>query len=123
MDDPAILSKPTMEAALQVKVQQEPLITLYDLFGFSEEERSQVKRPRRRKKTPPAKKEHRSCLLWIGGRRCNITPVLNGKKKSDSREDNSRTKLRLFIPLRMPAERNNRKHFDTNRNGCSGKNT
>ena len=30
-------------------LQQEPLLTLYDLFGFSAEERSQVNRPRRRK--------------------------------------------------------------------------
>ena len=57
MDDPAILAKPTTEAAPKVNVQQEPLITLYDLFGFSEEERSQVSRPRRRKKTAKPKKQ------------------------------------------------------------------
>ena len=55
MNDPAIFSKPTTEAAPQVKVQQEPLITLYDLFGFSQEERRQVSRPRRRKKTAEPK--------------------------------------------------------------------
>lgn len=57
MDDPAILSKPTTEAVSQVNVQQEPLITLYDLFGFSEEERNQANRPRRRKKTAKPKKQ------------------------------------------------------------------
>jgi hypothetical protein len=56
MNDPAILSKPTTETAPQINVQQEPLITLYDLFGFSEEERSQISRPRRRKKTAKPKK-------------------------------------------------------------------
>ena len=57
MDDPGILKKPVAEApAPQVSVQQEPLITLYDLFGFSEEERSQITRPRRRKKTVRPKK-------------------------------------------------------------------
>lgn len=57
MDDPAILAKPATEPAPKVNVQQEPLITLYDLFGFSEEERSQVNRPRRRKKTAKPKKD------------------------------------------------------------------
>jgi N12 class adenine-specific DNA methylase len=45
---------PTSEAAEMIaepkpNVQQEPLMSLYDLFGFSQEERSQVKRPPRRK--------------------------------------------------------------------------
>lgn len=57
MDDPAILSKPTLEATdPNINIRQEPLITLYDLFGFSEEERSQISRPRRRKKTTKSKK-------------------------------------------------------------------
>lgn len=57
MDDPAIFAKPTTEATSQVNIQQEPLITLYDLFGFNEQERSQVSRPRRRKKTTKSKKK------------------------------------------------------------------
>ncbi|GHU63468.1 hypothetical protein FACS1894123_06300 [Bacteroidia bacterium] len=66
MDDPAILAKPTTEATPQVNVQQEPLITLYDLFGFSEEERSQVSRPRRRKKTakPKQSKQEDRFIDW-----------------------------------------------------------
>jgi N12 class adenine-specific DNA methylase len=66
MDDPAILVRPTTEATSQVNVQQEPLITLYDLFGFSEEERSQVNRPRRRKKTakPRKGKEEDRFIDW-----------------------------------------------------------
>jgi hypothetical protein len=59
MDDPAILAKPTTEAASQRNARQEPLITLYDLFGFSEEERSQISRPRRWKKTAKPKKTNR----------------------------------------------------------------
>jgi len=51
MDSPDIVKTPTPESAkTEVNVQQEPLITLYDLFGFSQEERSQISRPRRRKK-------------------------------------------------------------------------
>jgi N12 class adenine-specific DNA methylase len=41
MDDPVIKKEPTTEAKPQ-PVTQEPLITLYDLFGFTQEERSQV---------------------------------------------------------------------------------
>lgn len=65
MDDPAILAKPTTEAAPKVNVQQEPLITLYDLFGFSEEERNQS-RPRKRKKTakPKKKQEEDRFIDW-----------------------------------------------------------
>lgn len=48
MDDPAIKKEPTMEANPQ-SITQEPLITLYDLFGFTQEERNQANRPKRRK--------------------------------------------------------------------------
>ncbi len=66
MDDPAILAKPTTEAAPKVNVQQEPLITLYDLFGFSEEECSQISRSRKRKKTakPKKKQEEDRFIDW-----------------------------------------------------------
>jgi N12 class adenine-specific DNA methylase len=47
MDDPAIKTEPTPKAKPQ-SVTQEPLITLYDLFGFTQEERSQVKKPKKR---------------------------------------------------------------------------
>lgn len=49
MDDPAIKKQPTTEAKPQ-SVTQEPLMTLYDLFGFTQEERSQVSKPKRRGK-------------------------------------------------------------------------
>lgn len=47
MDEPTIKKEPAMEAKPQ-SVTQEPLITLYDLFGFTQEERSQVKKPKKR---------------------------------------------------------------------------
>ena len=50
-DMPAQVAEP--EPALNV--QNEPLLTLYDLFGFTAEERSQVNRPRRRKTIKKAK--------------------------------------------------------------------
>ena len=67
MDDPAILKTSTQEPAKsEINVQQEPLITLYDLFGFSQEERNQMNRPRRRKKkmTKPKKVEEDRVLDW-----------------------------------------------------------
>jgi N12 class adenine-specific DNA methylase len=48
MDDPAIKKTPTTEAKPK-SVTQEPLITLYELFGFTEEERKQTNKPKRRK--------------------------------------------------------------------------
>lgn len=66
MDDPSILSKPKETIEPKVNVQQEPLITLYDLFGFSAEERSQINLPRRRKKTarPKKQKEEDRVIEW-----------------------------------------------------------
>ena len=40
-----------------LSVQQEPMLTLYDLFGFSAEERSQVNRPKKRGPKPKGKRQ------------------------------------------------------------------
>jgi hypothetical protein len=56
MDDPAIKKEPTPEAKPK-SVTEQPLITLYDLFGFTQEERSQTKRPKRRKNSKAKKEE------------------------------------------------------------------
>ena len=53
-DMPAQAAEP--EPALSV--QNEPLLTLYDLFGFTAEERSQLNRPRKRRPKPKAEKRH-----------------------------------------------------------------
>ncbi|MDL2224216.1 N-6 DNA methylase, partial [Bacteroidales bacterium OttesenSCG-928-M06] len=47
MDDPAIKKEPTPETKPK-SVTEQPLITLYDLFGFTQEERSQVSKPKKR---------------------------------------------------------------------------
>ncbi|MDX9774432.1 MAG: N-6 DNA methylase [Petrimonas sp.] len=47
MDDLAIKKEPTPEAKPK-SVTEQPLITLYDLFGFTQEERSQVSKPKKR---------------------------------------------------------------------------
>ncbi len=56
MDDSSIKKKPTPEAKLK-SVTEQPLLTLYDLFGFTQEERSQTKRPKRRKNSKAKKEE------------------------------------------------------------------
>ena len=48
MDDPAIKKDPTPEVRTQAEILT-PVITLYDLFGFTQEERTQIRRPQRRK--------------------------------------------------------------------------
>jgi N12 class adenine-specific DNA methylase len=55
MDDTAIKKEPTPETKSQ-PVTQEPLITLYDLFGFTEEERRQTNKPKRKKRQQPKAK-------------------------------------------------------------------
>ena len=53
--DDAAPATPAETPAPELNVQNEPLLTLYDLFGFTAEERSQVNRPRRSKKRAAAK--------------------------------------------------------------------
>lgn len=55
------------ERVITPETQVEPLLTLYDLLGFSAEERSQVNRPRRRKPKPKATKppvEEERVIEW-----------------------------------------------------------
>lgn len=47
IDNPTIKKEPTLEAKPQ-SVMKEPLITLYDLFGFTQEERTQIARTNKR---------------------------------------------------------------------------
>ncbi len=47
------IKQPLTKAAPQVNVQQEPLLSLYDLFGLSEKERKQQGRPTRRRAQLP----------------------------------------------------------------------
>ena len=52
---PASPAAGSFEVPTGLNVQNEPLLTLYDLFSFTAEERSQVNRPRRRKTAKKAK--------------------------------------------------------------------
>ena len=56
MNAPTIKNDPTPQAKPQ-SISQQPIITLYDLFGFSQEERTQVKRPKQRKGSKEKKEE------------------------------------------------------------------
>ena len=99
MDDPAILAKPTTEATPQVNVQKEPLITLYDLFGFSEEERNQS-RPRKRKKTakPKKKQEEDRFIDW------REEMQINARREREEKEKLSRQTPPGNNPFVYPVE-------------------
>jgi N12 class adenine-specific DNA methylase len=51
------IKQPVTKTVPQVNIQQEPLLSLYDLFGLSEEERNRQKRSNRRRNQQPQKKE------------------------------------------------------------------
>ncbi len=56
-NDTAIQKEPASEAKPRQAITQEPLISLYELFGLSREERSQQGRPTRRRNQQPKKQE------------------------------------------------------------------
>ncbi len=62
MDDPAIRKQEVEKEPLNI--QQNPVLSLYDLLGFSEEERSQVKRPKPRKKKGTVKPIDLPFMEW-----------------------------------------------------------
>ena len=59
--------EPTSEVKVDT-VSQAPVITLYDLFGFSQEERSQVKKPKKKVKRAKPKVESEQALLFMDWR-------------------------------------------------------
>lgn len=60
-------NEPTSEVKVDT-VSQAPIITLYDLFGFSQEERSQVKKPKKKVKRAKPKVESEQALLFMDWR-------------------------------------------------------
>lgn len=74
------------EATLEAKPQsisEQPIITLYDLFGFSQEERTQVKRPKQRKGSK-AKKEEAKELPFMDWREEMIVEANKRKEQAGS---------------------------------------
>ena len=69
---PEITSQQEPVPSLNENALNEPLLTLYDLFGFSAEERSQVNRPRRRKSKQKPKS---TSLHFIGAVRHRKSPI------------------------------------------------
>ena len=59
--------EPTSEVKVDT-VSQAPVITLYDLFGFSQEERSQVKKPKKKVKRAKPNVESEQALLFMDWR-------------------------------------------------------
>lgn len=82
MNDPTIKNDPTSQAKPQ-SISQQPIITLYDLFGFSQEERTQVKRPKQRKGSK-AKKEEAKELPFMDWREEMIVEANKRKEQAGS---------------------------------------
>ena len=86
MDDPAIKKEPTPEAKPQ-SVTQEPLITLYDLFGFTQEERSQVRKPKKRGRKPQSQTKQTKELPFMDWR--EEMAYNNARQREQSGQENS----------------------------------
>ena len=82
MNDPTIKKEPTSQVKPQ-SISQQPIITLYDLFGFSQEERTQVKRPKQRKGSK-AKKEEAKELPFMDWREEMIVEANKRKEQAGS---------------------------------------
>ncbi|KAA6339377.1 hypothetical protein EZS27_012681 [termite gut metagenome] len=82
MNDPTIKKEPTPQAKPQ-SISQQPIITLYDLFGFSQEERTQVKHPKQRKGSK-AKKEEAKELPFMDWREEMIVEANKRKEQAGS---------------------------------------
>lgn len=98
---------PTTEAAPELNVQQQPLITLYDLFGFSAEERSQVERPRRRSKKKAEKKseEEQHPLDW----REEMMLEGNQRRQQEQKQDGRSATEAALDPERRTARQESQK--------------
>jgi N12 class adenine-specific DNA methylase len=73
---------PKAQVIEPVNIEQEPLISLYDLFGFGKEERSQVNTKKTGKRTPPAPAPRQLDLFS----QLNGTPSANTDKNTNARE-------------------------------------
>ncbi|MDU1892487.1 MAG: N-6 DNA methylase [Dysgonomonas sp.] len=82
MNAPTIKKEPTTEVKPQ-SISQQPIITLYDLFGFSQEERTQLKRPKQRKGSK-AKKEEAKELPFMDWREEMIVEANKRKEQAGS---------------------------------------
>jgi len=129
MDDPAIKKTPTTEAKPK-SVTQEPLITLYELFGFTEEERKQTNKPKRRK-TKQAKEKPAPELPFMDWREemqyknaqereklqqenINVYPVFDARKEEQLeqlREEAEREEQERMKPVPYPNAEDMPSHY------------
>jgi type I restriction-modification system DNA methylase subunit len=131
-------NEPTAEAKAvepAYSVNNQPLISLYDLFGLSAEERTQTKsrnsRSRRRMEIPQpkakqqrksSKKEDERPLEWreeLILEACKKKEEAERQAKAETMRKRKQTQ-NLFILLPMPEKRNNLKGYGRNRHGRNG---
>ena len=80
IDDHSINKTSTSETKIQ-SVTEQPLITLYDLFGFTQEERTQVRRPKKRGRKVQSKTEKTNELPFMDWREEMHNKALREREK------------------------------------------
>ena len=90
MNDTAIQKEPATEAKPRQAITQEPLISLYELFGLSKEERSQQGHPNRRRNQQPKKQEQQEIPFMEWRERLHYEGM---KKRRQQEKESSKMKI------------------------------
>lgn len=98
MDDPAITNEPTLKARPE-SITQEPLITLYDLFGFTQEERSQTNRPKRRKGNKVRKAQPKELPFMDWREEIAYNAAQKKKQEKEQKKPNESSNVRTAYPI------------------------
>lgn len=98
MDDPAITNEPTLKARPE-SITQEPLITLYDLFGFTQEERSQTNRPKRRKGNKVRKAQPKELPFMDWREEIAYNAAQKKKQEKEQKKSNESSNVRTAYPI------------------------
>ena len=94
MNDTAIQKEPATEAKPRQAITQEPLISLYELFGLSKEERSQQGHPNRRRNQQPKKQEQQEIPFMEWRERLHYEGM---KKRRQQEKESSKNGKSHFI--------------------------
>ena len=92
MDETVIQKKPATEAKKQ-SVTQDPLLSLYDLFGLSEEERNGQKRSNRRRMQMPQKQEQQEIPFMEWRERLHYEGMQKRKRLDKESSENGKIQL------------------------------
>ncbi|WP_319226670.1 N-6 DNA methylase [Draconibacterium orientale] len=106
-NDKAIQKEPATEAKPRQAFTQEPLISLYELFGLSKEERSQQGRPSRRRNQQPKKQEQQEIPFMEWRERLHYEGMQ--KRKQLEKESSKNRKIHSVNGIREKEQSENLK--------------